>query len=81
MYYAPVDIGKHILLFAWILCHICIHENRIIDQVAQDSSDTPISNCIIPCTNFKPFVIKSYSKRYQDSWDQQMHGKLHEICI
>jgi hypothetical protein len=25
--------------------------------------------------------MKSYSKRCQDSWDQQMHGKLHEFCI
>jgi hypothetical protein len=64
-----------------ILPHICIHENKIIDQEAQDSLDTPISNCIISCTNFKPFVMKSYSKRCQDSWDQQTHGKLHECCI
>ena len=56
IYYTPVDMGKHILLFALILCHICIHENRIIDQEAQDSLDTPISNSIIPCTNFKPLL-------------------------
>jgi hypothetical protein len=56
-----------------------IHENTIIDQVAQDSLDTPISNCVIPCTNFKPFVIKSYSKRYQDSWNQQMQRRVRYV--
>ena len=39
----------------------------------------PISNCSIPYTDFKPFLVKYILKRWQDSWDKQIHNKLHEI--
>jgi hypothetical protein len=29
--------------------------------------------------NLIPFIMKYISKRWQDSWDQQIHNKLHEI--
>ena len=38
-----------------------------------------MSNCSIPHTDFKPFRVKYILKRWQDSWDQQIHNKLHEI--
>jgi hypothetical protein len=30
-------------------------------------------------THFKPFIMKYILKHWQDSWDQQIHNKLHEI--
>jgi hypothetical protein len=41
--------------------------------------DDPISNCSIRYTDFKPFIVKYILKRWQDSRDQQIHSKLHEI--
>jgi hypothetical protein len=41
--------------------------------------DDPVSNCSIPYTDIKPFIVKYISKRWQDSWDQQIHSKLHEM--
>jgi hypothetical protein len=55
------------------------HGNTVVDQEAQDALDKPISNCSIPHTDFKPFIVKYILKRWQDSWDQQIHNKLHEI--
>ena len=79
MYLALVEIAKHIL-FTWIPNHTCIHENTtIIEKEAQDSLDTKISNCSSPCTKIEPFIMKYNLKRCQDSWDQQIHSKLHEM--
>jgi hypothetical protein len=36
-------------------------------------------NCSIPYTDFNPFIMKYILIRWQDSWDQQIHNKLHEI--
>ena len=41
--------------------------------------DDPLSNCSIPYTDFKPFIMKYILKRWQDSWDQQIYSKLYEI--
>ena len=41
--------------------------------------DDPVSNCSIPYTDIKPFIVKYILKRWQDSWDQQIHNKLHEM--
>jgi hypothetical protein len=40
--------------------------------------DDPVSN-YIPYTDIKPFIVKYILKRWQDSWDQQIHNKLHEM--
>jgi hypothetical protein len=29
--------------------------------------------------DIKPFIVKYILKRWQDSWDQQIHNKLHEM--
>jgi hypothetical protein len=34
-------------------------------------------NCSIPFTDLKPFIMKYILKRWQDSWHQQIHNKLH----
>jgi kelch-like protein 2/3 len=41
--------------------------------------DAPISNCSIPYTDLKPFIVNYILKRWEDSWDQQIHNKLQEI--
>jgi hypothetical protein len=53
--------------------------NTVVDQEATGALDDPISNCSIPYTDFKPFIMKYILKRWQDSWNQQIHDKLHEI--
>jgi hypothetical protein len=41
--------------------------------------DDPISHFSIPYTDFKHCIGKSILKHWQDSWDQQLYSKLHEI--
>jgi hypothetical protein len=77
-YKSIVAIGKHVI-FKWVPSHIGIHGNAIIDQEAKDTLNDSISNCSIPYTDFNPFIMKYILIRWQDSWDQQIHNKLHEI--
>ena len=41
---------------------IGIYGNTIVDQKAKDALDNPISNCSIPYTDFKPFIVTKYFK-------------------
>ena len=66
-YKSIVAIGKHII-FTWIP-----------SQEAKNALDDPVSNCSIPYSDFKPCIVKYILKRWQNSWDQQIHNKLHEI--
>jgi hypothetical protein len=52
-----VATGKYVIV-TWILSHIGIHGNTVVDQETNDALDDPISNCSIPYTDFKPFIIK-----------------------
>ena len=52
-------------------------ENTVVDQEAQDTLDS-ISNCSIPYTNFKPFIMKNILKQWQYLWDQEINRKLME---
>jgi hypothetical protein len=78
LYKSLVIIDKHVI-FTWISSHIGIHGNTVVDQEAKDALDDPISKCSIPYTDCKPFIVKYILKRWQDSRDQQIHSKLHEI--
>jgi hypothetical protein len=78
IYKSIVAIGKHVI-FTWIPSHIGIHGNTVVDQEGKDALDKPISNCSIPYTDFKPFIVNYILKLWQDSWDQQIQNKLHEI--
>ena len=66
-----VAIGKHVI-FTWIPSHIGIHGNTVVDREAKNALDDPVSNCSIPYTDIKPFIVKYILKRWQDSWDQQI---------
>ena len=78
IYKSLVAIGKHVI-FTWIPSHIGIHGNTVFDQEAKNTLDDPVSNCSIPYTDIKPFIVKYISERWQDSWDQQIHSTLHEM--
>ena len=73
-----VAICKHVI-FTWIPSHIVIHGNTVVAREAKNALDDPVSNCSIPYTDIKPFIVKYILKRWQDSWDQQIHNKLHEM--
>jgi kelch-like protein 2/3 len=73
-----VAICKHVI-FTWIPSHIGIHGNTVVAREAKNALDDPVSNCSIPYTDIKPFIVKYILKRWQDSWDQQIHNKLHEM--
>jgi len=59
--------------------HIDIHGNTVVDQEAKNALNDPVSNCSIPCTYFIRLIMKYILKRWQDSWDQQIYSKLHEM--
>ena len=71
-------IGKHII-FTWIPSYIGIHENTVVDREAKNALDDPVSNCSILYADFKPFILINILKRWQDSWDQKIYNKLHEV--
>jgi hypothetical protein len=54
-----------------VLFVIGIHGSTIVDQEANDTWDVPISNCSIPFTDFKPFIMKYILKRWQDPEEGQ----------
>ena len=78
IYKSLVAIGKYVM-FTWIPSHIGIHGNTVVDGEAKNAWDDPVSNCSIPYTDIKPCIVKYILKRWQDSWDQQIHNKLHEM--
>ena len=68
-----------IVIFTSIPSRIGIQGNTVVDQEAKNALDDPVSNCSIPYTDFKPFIMTYILKRWQDSWDQHIYSKLHEI--
>ena len=51
----------------------------VVDREAKNALDGHVSNCSIPYTDIKPLIVKYILKRWKDSWDQQIHNKLHEM--
>jgi hypothetical protein len=78
IYKSLVAIGKHVI-FTWIPIHIGIHGNTGVQREAKNALDDPVSNCFIPYSDIKPLIVKYILKRWQDSWDKQIHNKLHEM--
>jgi hypothetical protein len=46
---------------------------QVVDQEAKDTLDDRVSNCSIPYSDFKPFMINYILKRWKDSWNQHIH--------
>jgi ribonuclease HI len=61
IYKSLVAIDKH-EIFKWIPSHIGIHGNTVIDQEAKNALDDTVSNCSIPYTDFKTFIMKCILK-------------------
>jgi hypothetical protein len=78
IYKSLLAIGMHVI-FTWSPSRIGIHGNTVVYQGAKNALDDHVSNCSIPYTDFKSFIIQYILKHWQDSWDQQIHNKLHEI--
>jgi hypothetical protein len=78
IYKSLVAIGTHVI-FTWIPSHIGFHGNTVVDREVKNALDDLVSNCSIPYTDFKPFIMKYILKRRQDSRDQQIHNRLHEM--
>ena len=57
IYKSFVAIGK-MSFFTWIPSQINIHGNTVFDQEAKDALDDPISNCSIPFSDLKPYIMK-----------------------
>jgi hypothetical protein len=66
IYKSLVAIDKHVI-FPWIPSHIGIHGNTVVDWEAKNALDDPVSNCSIPYTDIKPFIVKYILKRWQDN--------------
>jgi hypothetical protein len=79
IYKSLVAIGKYVM-FTWIPSHIGIHGNTVVDGEAKNAWDDPVSNCSIPYTDIKPCIVKYILKRWQDSWDQQIHHIHRRMC-
>ena len=52
---------------------------HVVDREAKDALYDPVSSYSITYTDLKPFIMKYIGKRWQDSRDQQIHNKLHDI--
>jgi mRNA-degrading endonuclease RelE of RelBE toxin-antitoxin system len=80
-----IPVAPHYLIDNYVLIYYVQYDISflqifiIVDQEAKVALDDPISNCSIPYTDLKPFIVNYILKRWQDSWDQQIHNKLQEI--
>jgi ribonuclease HI len=52
-------------MFTWIPSHIGIHGNTVVDREAKNALHDHVSNCSIPYTDIKPFIVKYILKRWQ----------------
>jgi hypothetical protein len=49
------------------------------ESMLNPKREAPISNCSISYADCKTFILKYILKRWQDSWEQQIYSKLHEM--
>ena len=68
------------------MTHLENHEKLLLSTVGANYRQNTRTHwmilyqiCSIPYTDFKPFIMKYISKNWQDSWDLQIHNKLHGI--
>jgi ribonuclease HI len=67
------------ICFIWIPSHIGISGNTLADSEAKAALQLPVTNLPVPHADFVG-LIKSYvDKRWQQSWDTEVHNKLHGI--
>ena len=78
LYHELCDQGKQIF-FCWIPSHIGIKGNEEADKAAKSAADLPISNILIPYTDYKSSIVSFVNSKWQTYWNDQTSNKLHEI--
>jgi ribonuclease HI len=70
--------GKSVV-FVWLPSHIGIAGNSKADAEAKAALAQPVSRREVPHTDFKPLIASYLSNRWQQSWDLEIHNKLHAL--
>ncbi|GBN94087.1 hypothetical protein AVEN_66229-1 [Araneus ventricosus] len=65
------------ILFCWIPSHVGIHGNELADTFAKSASTD--LNHQLPYADIKKSLLIYVHSLWQESWDQQIHNKLHSI--
>ena len=52
-----------LVIFTLIPSYIGIDGNTVVDQQAKNALVDPVSNCSIPYSDFKPFIMKYIKRR------------------
>ena len=71
-------LGKEIV-FLWVPSHVGIHGNSVVDRIAKEALNEPLSNSKVPFTDFKPSIRKYVFKMWEDCWSELENNKLHDI--
>ena len=67
------------VIYCWIPSHIGIYGNEKVDKSAKESLNLEVTDFKIPFNNFKPFINKYVSDKWQTLWDETPFNKLKEI--
>ncbi|GBM13486.1 hypothetical protein AVEN_40422-1 [Araneus ventricosus] len=65
------------ILFCWIPSHVGIHGNELADAAAKSAFID--LNHPLPYADIKKSLLIYVHSLWQESWDQQIHNKLHSI--
>ena len=67
------------IVYCWIPSHIGIRNNERVDKKAKESLNLEQTVFKIPFNNFKPFIKRYISDKWQTSWNETPFNKLKEI--
>ncbi|GBN27444.1 hypothetical protein AVEN_131181-1 [Araneus ventricosus] len=74
---ATLKARDYEILFCWIPSHVGIHGNELVDIAAKLASID--LNHPLPYADIKKFLLIYVHSLWRESWDQQIHNKLHSI--
>ena len=63
----------------WIPGHIGLSGNEKADRAAKSALDLPLTDFDLPFSDYKPLAASYICTKWQESWDQAIHNKLHTI--
>jgi hypothetical protein len=67
------------ITFIWIRSHIGLAGNTAVDAAAKAALDLPPGASPVPYSDFKSMVNASVATQWQQSWDNEVHNKLHKV--
>ena len=67
------------IVYCWIPSHIGIRNNERVDKKAKESLNLEQTVFKIPFNNYKPFINRYISDKWQTSWNETPFNKLKEI--